>query len=152
MEKHQTRHLRIDHICDICQKVFMTKANLKLHSKAHGGDQTRVQCEKCLKSTTNLANHKKYCDNIRNFSCTVCSKNFHFACVMMRHVEAVHWKQRNFKCSICPKAYTDATPLRHHVNTAHGDGSTFSHCTHCKKTFTTLRRFQEHNAKFHKEN
>ena len=129
----------------------MTKANLKIHSKTHNGDQKKIKCDECLKLITdrNLTNHKIYCNNIRNVPCTTCSKTFHYKSEMMHHIEAAHLKQRNFKCLICPKAYTDNTPLRHHLNSAHGDGSTFSHCSLCKKTFTTSRRFLEHNAKFH---
>ena len=126
----------------------------KFLQQTHDLEREKIECDKCLRLLPKnaLTTHKIYCYNIRNHSCNMCSKKFHFKIRMKQHVETVHLKQRNFKCSICPKSYTDGTPLRHHMNSAHGDGSTFSHCLLCQKTFTTSRRFLEHNAKFHKEN
>ena len=126
----------------------------KFLQQTHDLEREKIECDKCLKLLPKnaLTTHKIYCYNIRNYPCNMCSKKFHFTSFLKRHVKTVHLKQRIFKCSICPKSYTDGTPLRHHMNSSHGDGSTFSHCLLCQKTFTTSRRFLEHNEKFHKEN
>ena len=118
------------------------------HSKTHG-DRRQTRCLKCLKLVANLSGHMRYCNNIRNVPCKLCSKMFTTKSEMLCHVTQTHLKERNFKCTLCPKSYTDPTPLRHHLNATHGDGSTFSHCSFCRKSFTTKRRFLEHNAKYH---
>ena len=148
IKRHKDTHSKVRQQCDICLKVFENKIVLGGHLKTHGL-QMRVECAKCLKSVVNLPGHRRYCEDIRNLPCKLCPKMFGIKSEMIRHVRVSHLKERNFKCKICPKSYTDPTPLKHHVNVTHGDGSTFSHCSHCKKYFTTKRRFNEHNIKYH---
>ena len=131
--------------------MFKTKHGLGVHMTTHGTEM-RFECAKCSKSVVNLSGHKRYCEDIRNVPCKLCPKMFGIKSELIRHVTASHLKVRSFKCKICPKSYTDQTPLNHHLNSAHGDGSTFSHCSICQKSFTTTRRFFEHNKRYHKEN
>ena len=138
----------VPHPCDKCTKSFTTRKLLTQHLKLHGD----FICTKCLKTfslKSQLLSLKHSCNNIQDTNCSLCSKSFRFKGEMKRHVRAFHLKERLFKCKECPKAYTDPTPLKHHTNSTHGDGSTFSTCSRCKKTFTTKRRFLEHTQKFH---
>ena len=151
IKRHNATHSKLTQKCEVCQNMFMTKHGLGVHMKTHGVEM-KFECIKCFKSVVNLSGHRRYCEDIRNVPCKMCSKMFGIKSEMMRHLKQSHLNQRNFKCKICPKSYTDLTPLRHHLNSAHGDGSTFSHCLICKKSFTTTRRFIEHNTRFHDEN
>ena len=131
----------------------MTKDNLKLHLKHTAVDKKWSNRLK-LSNERHIINHKIYCENIQNISCTACiahcalKKFISSPRDMSRHhiaIEAVNLKQRNFKCLL------QSLHRRHHLNSSHGDGSTFSHCPFCKNTFTTSRRVLEHTAKFHEE-
>ena len=92
----------------------MTKDNLKLHLKHTAVDKKWSNRLK-LSNERHIINHKIYCENIQNISCTACIahcalKKIHFKSDMSRHhiaIEAVHLKQRNFKCLLCPKASTE---------------------------------------------
>ena len=138
----------VQHPCDKCTKSFTGRKPLKQHMKYHGN----FPCMKCFKTfslKSELLSLAHLCNNIKDKHCSLCGKSFRFKAELKRHIRSFHLKERLFKCKECPKAYTDPTPLRHHTNATHGDGSTFSNCAQCKKTFTTKRRYLEHTIKYH---
>ena len=146
--KHSKRPDDVPHPCDKCSKSFTRRKLLRQHMKFHG-DFSCMKCFETFSLKSQLLSLTHFCNTIQNANCTLCGKSFRLKSELKRHVRAFHLKERLFKCKECPKAYTDPTPLKHHKNATHGDGSTFSNCIQCKKTFTTKRRYLEHAQKYH---
>lgn len=51
-------------------------------------------------------------EEIKDKTCTICSKQFSTKTNMKRHIAAIHTKERPFKCKLCDKSFV----LKHRLN------------------------------------
>ncbi|VDI81900.1 Hypothetical predicted protein [Mytilus galloprovincialis] len=61
--------------CDVCNKKFSTKANLKRHIRRHNGSM--LECSECSKqfdTKYHLENHRKLSHTAFNYKCSKCPK------------------------------------------------------------------------------
>ncbi|XP_013163749.1 PREDICTED: zinc finger protein 43-like isoform X8 [Papilio xuthus] len=100
----KTRHMMQMHNaegikCDVCDKRFNLKSNLKLHMRSV---------------------HLKE----RKFECSECNMRFFVKRHMIGHYLATHTNERKFKCDICGKAYATENSRRKHLKKNHGISKT----------------------------
>jgi len=78
------RHLLKSHnegtwfTCDVCEKKFITRHDLKLHSVRHEDVKPYVcsECPKCFCTAAQLKQHYLVHTDYKQFCCCLCSKHF----------------------------------------------------------------------------
>ena len=90
-ELHANQHVKAGSkfTCETCQKVFISKVNLRKHSLSHG--EAQYPCQNCS----------------RKF---VCKSN------LKVHVAKMHSAQGSFPCLLCRKMFISELSLIHHQN------------------------------------
>ena len=98
--------------CDICNKLFSNKSNLRKHIKSVH-EKMKFKCEICTKNFTrkdNLLSHKR---NIHSksieFECTVCEKKFNRKGNLQAH------KIVCCKCKHCHEQFSSPSELLNHI-------------------------------------
>ena len=105
-------------ICQICQKSFNEKGNLKEHIKTHS-EIRPCKCHLCgkgFKCTGTLKEHIKYFHyKIKRFCCRFCNKAFGKMCMLKTHL-IVHTKEKKYKCEFesCGKCFTEKRNMLKH--------------------------------------
>ena len=80
--------------CEICNKTFSTKGNLKKHvSSVH--------------------------ERKKPFECEICNKVFFEKGTLKIHISSVHEKKKSFECDICEKTFAVKDKLKRHVSFVH---------------------------------
>ena len=143
--------------CDMCDKVYQAKKDLKRHEFIeHGIDNgytpENYQCDQCDKNFTAIGNLNKHVETvhkgIRKFSCEECGKAFISANDMERHKKRVHMgfkEPKNQLCHLCEKAFVSKVDLRRHLAAIHGEGEKESHkCEKCEKVFSSTGNLHNH--------
>lgn len=66
------------HVCNICQKDFITKWELLKHERVHSGERPYVCniCQKGFSVKAYLVEHERVYSGERPFICNVCEKSF----------------------------------------------------------------------------
>ena len=98
--------------CDICNKLFSNKSNLRKHIKSVH-EKMKFKCEICTTNFTrkdNLLSHKR---NIHSksieFECTACEKKFNRKGNLQAH------KTVCCKCKYCHEQFSSPLELLNHI-------------------------------------
>lgn len=84
--------------CDLCEKKFITNAELQIHGRSHSVAKPYAcdKCKKSFKSENYLSFHKRgHSDNAKRYTCTICPKDFKQLSVFKNHMIKVHQKKKN---------------------------------------------------------
>jgi len=166
--------------CKICSKGFKSKMYLDLHSKTHNKVHECNICNKTFPLKTNLKKHKmEVHENLRAFECQICGKKFNRIYILKSH-QKLHDRnrpkplkcqrcdfatdaQRNFnihkksherqdkkfaemknpiKCEKCPTFCKDKIALCDHMRKVHP--TKLFQCDLCAKFFKIKRDFVKH--------
>ncbi|KAJ8928643.1 hypothetical protein NQ314_018736 [Rhamnusium bicolor] len=131
-------HQGIRHTCDICRKIFTTKANLKKHSFFHAPDYKKVECPICFKvfaPRSYKLHEKKHSNNaeVNAHICEICGKFVSSSWSLKDHMRT-HTGEKPYACDVCSKCFSKSQILTTHKRT-HTKERPFI-CKICNKAFT----------------
>ncbi|CAC5424678.1 unnamed protein product [Mytilus coruscus] len=105
-------------VCDICNKVFPRKMELRLHRKIH---ERNFPCEKCgrvFQRSHSLKIHYRKSNNGKQNKCSYCDKTFNQLCSVHVH-EREHTGETPYSCNICGQNFSNSGECRLHMRKNH---------------------------------
>ena len=136
--------------CDICDKSFSSKSNLKHHIDTIHLKLKSYKCEECGKTFNqkgNLEYHVKTVHlKIKPYKCEECCKTFGSKQDLKRHIDAVHLKIKPFKCDECGISFATEGNLKTHINQVHHPYK----CKYCEELFDDQDSLYGHVSLVHK--
>ena len=147
-------------ICDICEKRFKNKYNLKEHMSCVHSEARPFKCEDCsssFKMDNHLKKHitrvhnftkknLKYHSNIKNYQCGICSKTFKRSSALNIHAMSIHTNAKDFECDLCSRKFKDKYSLKQHKKIIHLSIRKFK-CDVCPMKFKTSSGLNKHKLK-----
>ncbi|CAO1414875.1 unnamed protein product [Diamesa serratosioi] len=133
------------HRCNICNRGFLNKSNIKVHLRTHTGEKP-FRCEVCAKAfrqKAHLIKHQQIHKRIgqeHDYKCFICSKRFDLITHKDEHVKRDHIGEN--KCTICNKKKQTAISLETHMK-HHFHEYRFL-CSMCGKSFRFQNLLQHH--------
>ncbi|XP_076449055.1 uncharacterized protein LOC143285557 [Babylonia areolata] len=152
MQRHLKSHGDLGGICDVCGKIFQTKAALRNHTKLHTSPEGMFQCPKCPTSfrfQSRLEKHmRKHVD--RTDVCPHCGKVYISKVHLQRHISVDHLgiKDYRYKCDQCGAQFFENIQLRDHI-AYHHEGIQIYTCKYCNKGFNCRPTMVRHERKEH---
>lgn len=148
-EKRQRRRkseIIADHYCDVCNKGFTRKFDMKKHRTIKHPDAPPNLEKKVAENKENVVLLEK-CkvpsdDNQTYYKCEVCAKLFRHSYNFLRH-QSIHTGIRPFFCHICGKNFRVLGGLQRHINELHYGVKKYS-CEICGKKFAAKSTRDDH--------
>ncbi|XP_029341231.1 zinc finger protein 525-like [Acyrthosiphon pisum] len=127
------------HKCNICDKLYNSKANLTRHVKIHTREESEEPekksiCAYCNKSYTKsyLKTHTKIHTGQNLHNCDICNKKYCLKSTLTYH-KRTHTGVKPYKCDICDSKFSQSSTLTYHKRT-HTGVKPFK-CDKCDKRF-----------------
>ena len=155
--------------CNVCEKIFQHKLQLRQHRRVHRGKRPCTNCGKEISGATDMSTHRKDCMKDYKFKCTICefktSRNYHlkdhlrkmhtvtptmgYSCNHCDFIASakVHLNTHvskdhpKFPCIICGKRLKKAVTLERHIMLSHDKQFP---CLTCGKTFPKADTLETH--------
>ena len=135
--------------CNVCEKIFQRKLQLRQHRKVHRGKQSCTNCGKEISGSTDMSTHRKDCMKDYKFKCTICefrtSRNYH----LQNHLRKIHTvtPTMGYSCTRCD--FISAAKV--HLNTHMSKDHPKLPCTTCGKKFLKADTLERHIMLTHDE-
>uniref|UniRef100_A0A182PU38 Uncharacterized protein n=1 Tax=Anopheles epiroticus TaxID=199890 RepID=A0A182PU38_9DIPT len=138
--KEHTEHLKQEHpdqihSCELCPKVFMTKAAYEHHQYCHATGRSFfcTFCDKGFQTEQLLKNHMRTHTHGTGFLCSHCGQEFSNRSNLRQHLIR-HTGEKPWQCELCPSRFSMKSYLDRHMHT-HTKAKFFS-CDSCGSQFS----------------
>ncbi|XP_063544125.1 zinc finger and SCAN domain-containing protein 12-like isoform X6 [Cydia strobilella] len=147
--EHMNIHYR-NHICDVCDAGFVTRASLQAHKRIHvNGEYQCTTCHQVYNTKVKLHNHVRYThqgQDKRN-KCSYCGEKFSCITAKNSHLVKEHGvAPKVAKCSECDKTFGNDKILRMHYKSYHLKIKNFK-CSDCTMEFSNSGGLKRHMVK-----
>lgn len=156
-----TKHCNFGELlqCDICQKNFANKRNLRDHVRVfHNKESLKEdskyhfpcpECDKVFYKKSNLKSHLIRHSDLLPFICDApgCGKGFKREKTLLKHYQVIHeGRKEEFLCGHCGQQFLSQTGLKSHVATHNGQEYIRRNfkCEHCGKLFRSQWDLKTH--------
>ncbi len=136
--------------CEVCQKKFSKRSNLKTHMQYHTG-VFRFTCKTCKKGfaqANSLHEHISSKHEGKSYDCQKCEKTFAYRHNLLLHMQH-HTGRYTFFCDRCQKGFPRREKYTEHMMKHDGK---FFNCQKCEKKFASRVglhiHLQHHTGKY----
>lgn len=153
--------------CDLCDKHFEKKYDLRRHINTHdtseyieNNEEIEIlknakiivenrclyECNTCAKhivTKRGFLRHIRIHTGNRPCRCTICGNQYRIKQDLARHIRDVHDRIKKYQCEICARPFANKGAKEDHQRIHTGERP-YS-CKLCKKTFRTLNSIYIHN-------
>lgn len=154
-KKHEPK-VELNYVCDICGKGVKTKATLARHLKTH--QICHLECKICnimFNSKQDLKMHKKSHQkslykkrDTVEYQCDICKKFIKRRLLLLRHMRDIHVVAQTHPCSKCKRIFKNKAGLNFHYRTMHL-GLKKHQCDNCGLAYDTPSRLKRHQEMVH---
>ncbi|KAK7872467.1 hypothetical protein R5R35_014261 [Gryllus longicercus] len=143
------------HRCEICSKVFHSKAHLNRHQIVHSGAKPFL-CEVCgtgFSQKSSLKLHVLSHAGLNPHKCEHCGQSFRFKASLRSHMMSLHWPSNGsnatnecvYSCDHCGKQFATAYKLSRHYRCHTGERP--YECDQCGRLFSQSCNLNLHRKK-----
>ncbi|XP_067007822.2 zinc finger protein 124 isoform X2 [Anabrus simplex] len=144
--------------CEICSKVFRSKAHLARHCIVHSGAKPFL-CEVCgtgYGQKSSLKLHVLSHAGLNPHKCEHCGQSFRFKSSLRSHIMSLHWpiqdsgtNQTVYQCDQCDRQFATVYKLRRHYRSHTGERP--YECNRCGRLFSQSCNLKLHRKKHEEE-
>lgn len=137
--------------CKICDKDFLSIAQLRRHMAIHLNERKYKcnieNCDRAYNDITSLRIHFKTHSDEKKYVCEICSSSFKHPSSLRSH-KFSHSKIKKLECEECGQGFNQPYRMREHIRIHTGEKPL--KCTFCDMMFRSNKQLRPHIVKCHK--
>lgn len=133
--------------CTECDRVFLCKNSLRLHTRSAHTQASQRTCEVCHKVFATkqvLKDHRRIHEGTKPFICHFCGAVFRCRSLLSQHLNCVHGKSK-YACIHCDKTFSRSNYLTVHLKRHDIKWQRQLDCDKCDNHFRNYNDFKKHS-------